>query len=155
MSHIRILELEKGGKEELFARLCASIYSQEKSKGGQSNNQRIFALVDSNRICAVVIIQRSNRFFPIFQALGVDPLKSWVIRRMAYCCPGGYLVTLLKGVANILSGEGSSLLLAVTSDYESMSACREAGFTQLTRQYYGNAVFYILLDTLKTVGGTQ
>ena len=150
MGRIKILELEKGRKEELYARLCASIYSQEKGKSGQSNNQRIFALVDSGRICAVVVVQRPTKFYSLIHTLGADPLKSWVICRMAYCCPGGYLVTLLKGVANILSGEGSSLLLTVTSDPENMDACREAGFLQHMKQYHGSAIFYLLLETLKT-----
>jgi len=90
-------------------------------------------LVRDGKICAVAWIHKPHIFRPLFMRFSIDMSNSYIVRRVATCCPGDHAAELLKLLAEKLREEGKEYIVALGLPDHSNALYRLAGFEELGR----------------------
>ena len=126
------------GLEELsglgieFAKLCIQLYGMPVERFA-GEGSRWFGLVRDGKICAVAWIHKPHIFRPLFMRFSIDMSNSYIVRRVATCCPGDHAVELLQLLIKKLREEGKEYLVALGLPNHSNALYRLAGFEELGR----------------------
>ncbi|MEM4501250.1 MAG: hypothetical protein QW512_03875 [Thermofilaceae archaeon] len=142
-AHTELRELQ--GLEVEYAKLCIQLYGMQIERFA-GEGSRFFALARDGKICAVAWIHKAHIFKPLFMRFNLDTSNSYIVRRVATCCPGDHAVDLLKLLAEKLRSEGKELLVALGLPGHSNALYRMAGFKEIGRSpRTGHPVFVLRL----------
>ncbi|MEL9929593.1 MAG: hypothetical protein QXF50_01680 [Sulfolobales archaeon] len=123
-------ELE--GLEIEYAKLCIQLYGM-KVERFSGEGSRWFALIRDGKICAVAWIHKPFIFKPIFQKYKIDMGNTYLVRRIATCCPGDHSVDLLNLLSERLREEGKEGIVALGLPDHSNAIYKLAGFEEIGR----------------------
>jgi len=123
---------ELSGLEVEYAKLCIQLYGMavERFSGEGS---RWFGLFKDGKICAVAWIHKPHLFKPVFMKYRLDMSNSYLLRRIATCCPGDHSVELLNLLCEQLAKEGKEALVALGLPGHSNALYKQAGFAEVGR----------------------
>jgi len=121
---------ELSGLEVEYAKLCIQLYgmSVERFSGEGS---RFFGLVRDGKICAVAWIHKPHIFRPVFTKFKIDMKNTYMLRRVATCCPGDHAVELLLMLSEKLRSEGKEAILTLGLPDHSNATYKKAGFEEI------------------------
>ncbi|MEM4020312.1 MAG: hypothetical protein QXG57_08810 [Thermofilaceae archaeon] len=123
---------ELSGLEVEYAKLCVQLYGMRVERFS-GEGSRWFGLVEDGKICAVAWVHRPHIFRPVFERYRIDMSNSYIVRRVATCCPGDHSVELLRKLAERLRGEGKECLVALGLPRHSNALYKMAGFEEVGR----------------------
>ncbi|MEM4619443.1 MAG: hypothetical protein QW607_04445 [Desulfurococcaceae archaeon] len=125
--------------EILFAKTCIKLYGMPLDRF--MNKGRFFGLIRDGKICAVAYLHEPYIYKTMFRYFMIPEKNSYFLRRIATCCPGEHLITLLQLLFEKLRSEGKECIVTFGLPDHSNYIYKETGFTEIGRTRRGNPIF--------------